>query len=225
MEQTTHQSRRQTQNADARRCFMDGMHAYALARPEQLSTVCRLSASAAVGILLGIFCFYYTDAAPIADVQSAAHDYVTARAFSAYSSLRTYLIFFSAWFFHHALPALLPLFTVITVYPRPLCHILTVLRGVLCGFSVCTLTGTFSVFTVYFTVAQAVLCAECIYLCTKCIRYASRRHRISPQSAKPFSVQRLLSETAPTAAAVLLTLTAQALGQLLISCICTLYAG
>ena len=222
MEQTTHQKHSHTQNTAAGRYFFEGMQAYALARPGQLHTVCRLSASAVLGILLGIFCFYFTEAQPIANPAAAAQDYAAVRAFGAYDTLPSYLSFFSAWFFHHALPALLPILTVITVYPVPLCHIITVIRGVLCGFCICTLTGAFSLFTVYMTFAQTALCAECIYICTKCVHYAGHRRR---RRTSPFSLQWLCSDAAPTAAAVLLALTAQAIGQLLISCFCTLLAG
>lgn len=227
MEQTAYQSRTQTSQTDtsAQRLFFDGMRAYAAARPEQLRILCRLSAAALLGMLLGIFAFFFLDAAPIADPMTAAHEYVTLRAFSGYDSLRSYTAFFSRWFFHHAWMTALPLCTLITVYPCLLCQILLVFRGVLCGFAVCTLAGTFSVFAVYLTLAQTALCALCIYLGTKCTRYATHRAKLSPHAKTHRTLRWFLSETAPTAVAALITLTTQAFGQLLISCVCTLLAG
>ena len=95
----------------------------------------------------------------------------------------------------------------------------------LCGFAVCTLSGTFSVFAVYLTFAQTALCALGVYLGTKCTRYASRRAKLPAQSHAHRTLHWLLTETAPTAAAALITFTALASGQLLISCVCTLLAG
>ena len=229
MDQTTNRSKRtQTfHTAGAGKCFADGMTAYAMSQPQQLHTLCRLSAAAVLGILLGIFCFYFFGAAGISDMQGAADGYMSARAFSSYTSMQAYLAFYGAWFSHHALLTLLPLCTVITVYPLPLCYLITVLRGVLCGYCICMLTGTFSAFTAYMTAAQLSLCALYIYLGTKCIRYASRRGKCPQQQNRQISptLHRLLCEAAPLTAAVLLTLTAQALGQLLISCACTMLTG
>ncbi len=225
MEHTTYQNRSHThgkQTASAGRQFMDGMQAYAISQPEQLRSLCRLSAAAVLGMLLGIFAYFFLEANPIADIQSASDDYLTARAFSAYPSLRAYLVFFSAWFFHHAIPHLLPLCTVITVYPTVLCQMTAAMRGLLCGFAVCSLSGTFSPFAVYLTFAQTALCALHVYLGTKCIRYASRRAKLPPQSQAHRTVRWLLTEAAPLAAAHLIALSAQAAGQLLISCVCTL---
>ena len=225
MEQTSREGYRKKQNQDTPtvgRLFTDGMHAYALTRPAQLYTLFRLSAAAVTGILLGIFCFYFFGSAPIADARITTAEYIGSRAFSSYGSMREYLSFFSAWFSHHAVLTLLPVITVITVYPLPLCYLITALRGLLCGFSVCMLTGAFSVFTVYMTFAQTALCALCIYLCTKCVRYTEQRDKTSRQPQHRFSLPWLFSEAAPLAAAHLLALTALALGQLLISCVCTL---
>lgn len=224
MEQTTNRSRSQSASDTAKR-FSDGMMAYALSQPQQLHTLCRLSAAAVLGILLGIFCFYFWDTAYITDIPSAANDYIAARAFSSYASMQSYLAYFGAWFSHHALCALLPLVTIITAYPLPLCYLITVLRGVLCGFSVCMLTDTLTVFSAYMIAAQAALCALLIYLCTKCIRYARRRQRHAAQTKEPLSLSWLLGDAAPLGAAYALALSAQALGQLLISVGCTLLAG
>ena len=223
-QQTSRASYKQTQNQDIHtvgRLFSDGMHAYALTHPAQLHMLFRLSAAAVTGILLGIFCFYFFGAEPISDSETAAAEYIGSRAFSPYGSMREYLSFFSAWFSHHAFPTLLPVITVITVYPLPLCYLITALRGILCGYSVCLLTGTFSVFTVYMTLAQTALCALCIYLCTKCIRYTAQRQKNAQQKQSRLSLPWLFSEAAPLAASHLLALTALALGQLLISCVCT----
>ena len=212
MEQTTHQNRSQTQNhgiASASKQFFAGMQAYAVSRPEQLHALCRLSSAALTGILLGIFAYFFWDAEPIADLRRAANDYITARAFSSYGTLRAYLTFFSAWFFHHALPTVL-------------CYGITALRGFLCGFTVCTLSGTFSPFSVYLTFVQTALCALCVYLGTKCIRYATRRASLPAKSKNHRTLRWLLTESAPLAAAVLITITALAAGLLLISGICTL---
>ncbi len=225
MEYTTHQNRSQSKNretASAKRQFFDGMQAYAVSRPEQLHTLCRLAAAALTGILLGIFSYFFWEAEPIADIRRAADDYITTRAFSSYGNLRAYLVFFSAWFFHHAWSTVLPLCTVITVYPTALCYGITALRGFLCGFAVCTLSGTFSPFAVYLTFAQTALCALCVYLGTKCIRYARHRASLPTKSKSHRTVRWLLTESAPLAAAVLITLTALAAGLLLISCVCTL---
>ncbi len=226
MEQTFNARHKHTQNQDISaigRLFSDGMHAYALTRPTQLHTLFRLSAAAVTGILLGIFFFYFFGTAPIADAETAVSEYTVSRAFSSYGSVREYLSFFSAWFSHHAFLTLMPVITVISVCPLTLCYFITALRGILCGFSVCMLTGTFSAFTVYMTLAQTALCALCIYLCTKCVRYTAQRDRTSQQQR--FSLPWLISEAAPLAAAHLLALSALALGQLLISCVCTLLAG
>lgn len=228
MEYSTQHSRSRTQNTEtgsAGRQFMSGMQTYAVSRPEQLHTLCKLSAAALLGILIGIFSYFFLDAEPIADIRQAADDYIAARAFSSYGSLRAYLTFFSTWFFHHALPTVLPLCTVITVYPTVLCQIIAFLRGFLCGFTVCTLTGTFSVFSVYMTFAQTALCALCVYLGTKCTRYAARRAKLPPQSHPEQTLRWLLTDIAPLTAAVLITLSTLAFGQLLISCVCTLLAG
>ena len=225
MEHTTHQNRSQTQNkgfASAGKLFYSGMQAYAVSRPEQLHILCRLSAASLTGILLGIFTYFFFEAEPIADIRRAADDYITARAFFSYGSLRAYLTFYSAWFFHHAWPTILPLCTVITVYPTALCCGITALRGFLCGFTVCTLSGTFSPFAVYLTFAQTALCALCVYLGTKCIRYASRRASLPAKSKTHRTLRWLLTESAPLSAAALITLTALAAGLLLISGICTL---
>ena len=225
MEQSTHQNRSQTQNhgiASASKQFFAGMQAYAVSRPEQLHALCRLSSAALTGILLGIFAYFFWDAEPVTDIRRAANDYITARAFSSYGSLRAYLTFFSAWFFHHALPTLLPLCTVITFYPTVLCYGITALRGFLCGFTVCTLSGTFSPFSVYLTFAQTALCALCVYLGTKCIRYATHRASLPAKSKNHRTLRWMLTESAPLAAAVLITITALAAGLLLISGICTL---
>lgn len=224
MEHTAYQSRSQTtdRTASAGQQFMEGMQSYAIAKPQQLRTLCRLSAAAVLGIILGIFSYFFLDATPISDVGRAADDYIAARAFTEYPDLRTYLEFFSAWFFHHAIPFAALLITVITVYPGVLCQIMTVLRGFLSGYAICTLSGTFSVFAVYLTFAQTALCALHVYLGTKCIRYASHRARLPAQSKTHRTLRWLLTETAPLAAAALITLSALAVGQLLISCICTL---
>jgi len=225
MEHSTHHSRSQTQNTEASaaaRQFMSGMQTYAVSRPEQLHTLCKLSAAALLGILIGIFSYFFFDAEPIADIQQAAHNYIAARAFSSYSSLRAYLTFYSTWFVHHALPTILPLCSVITFYPTVLCQIILCLRGFLCGFAVCTLTGTFSVFTICLTFAQTALCALCVYLGTKCTRYAHRRAKLPAQSHAHRTLRWLLTDTAPLAVAALITLTTLASGQFLISCICTL---
>ena len=224
MEQTTNRSRSQSAS-DAAKRFSDGMMTYALSEPQQLRTLCRLSAGAVLGILLGIFCFYFWDTPRIADLPSAASDYITARAFSSYDSMRSYLAYFGAWFSHHALWMLLPLITVITVCPMPLSYLITVLRGALCGFSVCMLTGTLTVFSACMIAAQAALCALFIYLCTKCIRYACRRQKRAPQTQDLLSLSWLLGDAAPLGAAYALALSAQALGQFLISIGCTLLAG
>ena len=227
MEQTFNAKNRQTQNQDTTvgRLFSDGMYAYALSRPAQLHTLFRLSAAAVTGILLGMFCFCFFGTAPIADAKTAVSDYTVSRAFSSYGSVREYLSFFSAWFSHHAVLTLLPALTVITVCPLPLCYLITALRGILCGFSVCMLTGTFSAFTVYMTLAQTALCALCIYLCTKCVRYTAQRDQAKRRQQRIFSLPWLISEAAPLAVSHLLALTALAAGQLLISCVCTLLAG
>ncbi len=224
MEHTAYHSRSQTSDktASAGQQFIEGMQSYAIAKPQQLQSLCRLSAAAVTGILLGIFAFFFWDVTPISDVGRAADDYIAARAFSQYPTVQEYLEFFSAWFFHHAIPLAALLVTVITVYPGVLCQIMTVLRGILCGYAICTLSGTFSLFAVYLTFAQTALCALHVYLGTKCIRYASRRAKL-PSGAKTHRTLRwLLTETAPLATAALITLTALAVGQLLISCICTL---
>ena len=228
MEYSTQHSRSRTQNTETGsvgRQFMSGMQTYAVSRPEQLHTLCKLSAAALLGILIGIFSYFFLDAEPIADIRQAADDYIAARAFSSYGSLRAYLTFFSTWFFHHALPTVLPLCGVITFYPTVLCQIITFLRGFLCGFAVCTLTGTFSVFSVYMTFAQTALCALCVYLGTKCTRYAHRRAKLPPQSHVHRTLRWLLTDTAPLAVSVLITLITLASGQLLISCVCTLLAA
>lgn len=225
MEQTFNAKNRQTQNQNTiGRLFSEGMYAYALSRPTQLHTLFRMSAAAVTGILLGMFCFYFFGTAPIADAKTAVSDYTVSRAFSSYGSVREYLSFFSAWFSHHAVLTILPIISVISVCPQALCYLITALRGILCGFSVCMLTGTFSVFTVYMTLAQTALCALCIYLCTKCVRYTAQRDRASRQQ-RIFSLQWLISEAAPLAVSHLLALSALAAGQLLISCVCTLLAG
>ena len=223
MEHSGYHSKQQTRNeatSSFERIFMDGMHAYAVSRPGQLALLCRFSAAAIIGVLLGIFCFYFFGISPISDTQTAARDYLALRSFSSYDTMKAYLSFFGAWFSHHALLTVLPLLTVITVYPIPLCCLITALRGMLCGFSVCMLTGRFSVFTVYMTFAQAALCALCIYLCIKCSRYAKAR---ANRSGVGFlSLPWLLGNVSPLAAAHLLALSAIALGQLLIACGCTL---
>lgn len=224
MEHTTQQNRSQStdrQTVSAARQFMDGIEAYAISKPDQLRALCRLSASAVLGILLGIFSYFFLEAEPIADIRNACSDYIAARAFSAYPNLRAYLTFFGAWFFHHAIPLLLPLCTVITVYPTALCQAAVSLRGLLCGFAVCTLSGTFSPFAVCLTFAQTALCALHVYLGTKCIRYASHRAKLPPKSQAHRTARWLLSETAPLAAAVLITCMTLAMGLLLISFICT----
>ena len=224
MEHTTYQNRSQSTNkqtASAGQQFMDGMQAYAISKPDQLRTLYRLSAAAVLGILVGIFAFFFLEAEPIADIQNASRDYTAVRTFSAYPNLRAYLVFFGAWFFHHAIPLLLPLCCVITRYPTVLCQAAAAVRGFLCGFAVCTLSGTFSPFAVYMTFAQTAVCALHVYLGTKCIRYASRRAKLPPQSQAHRTARWLFSETAPLAAAVLITLSALAMGLLLISVVCT----
>ena len=205
--------------------FADGMQSFALSRPAQLHTLFRLSSAAVTGILLGIFCFYFFGTKPISVTETAAAEYIGSRAFTSFASLREYLAFFSAWFSHHALPQLLPLVTVITVYPLPLCYLISALRGMLCGFSVCMLTGGFSIFSVYMTFAQTSLCALCIYLGTKCICFTAHRGKHANSGAPGISLPWLLGEAAPLAVAVLLTLTALAVGQLLVSVVCTLLAA
>ena len=226
-EYTKYDRHTQSHTANAKtaaQLFFEGMHAYAAAKPEQLSVLCRLSAAALLGILLGIFAFFFLEAAPISDPAQAAHDYITQRAFSSYASTRAYSEFLGAWFFHHAWRTALPLCTVICTCPHLLCPCIILLRGFLSGFAVCTLSGTFSVFAVYLTFAQTALCALCIYLGTKCTRYAVHRAKLQPQTKIHRTTRWFLLETAPTAAAVLITLTTLTFGLLLISCICTLLA-
>lgn len=203
------------------RRFTDGMLIYAIARPEQLYTLFRLSASAVLGILIGILCFFCTDhpALPSADPLGTA--YITARAFSSYPSLPAYLAFFAAWFFHHAWQLLTPLVCVVTVIPVPLCHAAILIRGTVCGYALCTFTGGFSFFTVCLSLAQGALCALCIYIGTKSLCYVRRRQKQGTGHPTP-SLPWLCSEAAPLTVAVLLALSALALGQLAISCICTL---
>ena len=79
MEHTTHRYNAQSKNTahtSAGQQFLDGMHAYAIGQPGQLRTLCILSAATLIGILLGIFSFFFYDAAPIADIETAASDYM-----------------------------------------------------------------------------------------------------------------------------------------------------
>ena len=199
----------------------ESMQSYALARPEQLHTLCRLSASAVLGILIGIFCFFIGDTAALESADSASAAYTASRSFSAYSSLQEYLSFFAAWFFHHAWQMMLPLISLVTVIPAALCHAAVLFRGILCGYTVCMLTGGFSLFSVGLTLALGASCALCVYVGTKVLRYV--RHRRKRPSDRPIcSLPWLCSEIAPLTASVLLALSALAAGLLAISCICTL---
>lgn len=219
MENTgTRRTAHNTRSSDAAHIFRGGMHAYALSQPAQLRCLFRLSSAAALGMLIGIFLFFFSDAVSLTDAVRAADDYIRTRAFSSYSTPRDYLTFFSAWFFHHAWPIPAFLGTLLSVCPLPLCYLITLARGLYCGFALCTLTGRFSLFAVFMALAQGGLCAICVYLGTKCTRFSAKNRHRPPAWSAPW----LLGEAAPLTVSLLAALSAQATAQLLISTVCTL---
>ena len=200
--------------------FSEGMLSYAIARPDQLHTMFRLSASAVLGILIGIFCFFI-GAPVVLQSADAAAAYTASRSFSAYPTMQDYLSFFAAWFFHHAWQTIMPLVCLITVIPVTLCHAAVLVRGMICGYTVCMLTGGFSLFSVGLTLALGASCALCIYVGTKVLCYV-RHRRKRPHGRTSCSLPWLCAEIAPLTVSVLLALSALAAGLLAISCLCTL---
>ncbi len=201
-------------------CFGEGMTRYALNSRTATVQLAKLAASVSVGIFIGVICRFLVG--ETVNVPLLSEDYIHTRAFSSYAELSTYMRFFADWFTHHGwwLLAVLPLS--LTLYPTAALHLLCMLRGVCAGFSVCCLSGGFSVFAVCYAAMQGALCVFLIMACVKGICYAARRQALPRGSLKQFSIPFLCGDTAPFLCGISFALSAQGLGMLLVSGIASL---
>ncbi len=198
--------------------FHDGMTRYALKKHDAAMTLSRLAAFTALGICVGVFCFFLWGEG--ADTGLLAAEYVRRRAWSSFADAAAYTAFFCDWFCHHAWWILFVIPLALTVYPFAALSLLCVLRGMTSGFSVCSLSGGFSVFGIAYAAMQGALCALLVMAAAKGVLYAGRRSALPRGSHRQFSLPFLCGDTAPFLCGVLFALSAQGIGMLIISGIC-----
>ncbi len=198
--------------------YMRGMDDYACTTRAMALLLAKLASAIGIGIVIGVFCYFCYGTG--ANTVSLSADYAKARAFTSFSSLLEYAQFFGVWFLHHAvwLFAALPLS--LTVYPMLGAGLLCVVRGAVAGFSVCVLSGRFSLFSVGCAMIQGALCALLAVACAKSVRYAARRRALTVGSSVQFSLPWLCGNVAPALTGILLCLMAQICGMLLVSAFC-----
>ncbi len=211
-----------TKNADRTvgTAFYDGMTRYALTRRNAGVTLTKFAAMTALGILIGIFCFFC--AQNDANATWLSRDYIRTRAFSSYRDVHAYTVFFADWFCHHAVWILAVLPLCLTVYPTAALTVLCVVRGMTAGYAVSCLSGGFSVFAVFFAAMQGALCALLLMASTKGMLYAARRRGLARTGYKQFSLPFLLGDTLPFLCGLLFALGAQGIGMLAVSGICSI---
>ncbi len=197
--------------------LIDGMHRYALCEPTQRKNLCVLSAMGCLGLLLGIFCFFFFDVQ--ADVQAFSVDYFSKRAFLSYPTLRDYCVFLSAWFWHCAKILFCALLCTCTVYPFIFCAGLCILRGAMASFAICMFAQQYHAAVILYILVQSALTAILVMFCVKCIRYADKRRALPPNQYRQFSLPWLLSETAPLLMGLLFACSALLFGMLALSAV------
>lgn len=201
--------------------FASGMKRYALAGTAQAKTLAKLAAAAGVGIVIGVFCYWYLGTS--ADRELLMEDYAHLRAFVSYESVRDYAVFFSDWFCHHAVWLFCVLPLALTVYPGCFCALLCAARGMTAGFSVCTVSGGFSLFTVYYAAAQGALCVFLLMACAKGVAYAGYRRALPRTGHRQFSLVWLCGDLSPMLCGILFAAAAQMTGMLLVSAVCCFF--
>ena len=194
------------------------MEHFSCGHREAAECLCIHASAAGCGILFGVLFFFLWG--EHAEIDAFSELYFQTRAFSSYADAHAYMEFFASWFCHHALWQAAALLCAFFVRPMvgtlPLCFA----RGLLAGFGICVLSGSFSGFVLYYAAAQAALLALLLMMSAKSIRYAKDRALYVKNMGGTFLISQawVFGKLLPLLCGFFLSCGVQILGMLGISC-------